>query len=240
MKPGTERNRFRVRLYAMTNAPQVFDEQAASYEAQRRRLIPPYDAFYGTAVDALTLAGRPVRRVLDLGAGTGLLARHVAAAWPDAELTLLDGAPAMLEQARGVLGGGARYVVGDLASPLPDGPWDAIVSALAIHHLDDAGKRALFARAHAALGPGGVFVNAEQVGGPTAFFADVYATWHRDSATAAGSTAEEWAGAEERMRLDRWATVERQLAWLRDGGFADADCLFKDHRFAVLVARRAG
>lgn len=55
----------------------------------------------------------------------------------------------------------------DLADPLPTPrPWDAIVSALAIHHLDDAAKRELFARVHAALAPGGMFVNAEQVAGP--------------------------------------------------------------------------
>jgi len=87
------------------------------------------------------------------------------------------------------LGEDATYVTGDLASPLPAGPWDAIVSALAIHHLEDDGKRDLFARAHDALGDGGVFVNAEQVSGPTALL-------------------------------------------------GDADCLFKDHCFAVLVARR--
>ncbi len=87
--------------------------------------------------------------------------------------------------------------------------------------------------------PGGVFVNAEQVGAPSALFADLYAAWHERRATELGSSAQEWAGAVDRMRLDRWATVGRQLAWLRDAGFADADCLFKDHRFAVLVARRA-
>jgi tRNA (cmo5U34)-methyltransferase len=38
--------------------------------------------------------------VLDLGAGTGMLAARVAAACPDAELVLLDGAAAMLGQAR--------------------------------------------------------------------------------------------------------------------------------------------
>ena len=42
------------------------------------------------------------------------------------------------------------------------------------------------------------------------------------------------------MREDRTATVERQLGWLRDAGFRDADCPFKHHSFAVLVARRAG
>ncbi|MDX6726553.1 MAG: tRNA (cmo5U34)-methyltransferase, partial [Baekduia sp.] len=52
-------------------APAAFDAQAAGYEAPRRRLIPPFDAFYGTAVAALEMLGRPPPRVLDLGAGSG-------------------------------------------------------------------------------------------------------------------------------------------------------------------------
>lgn len=225
----------------MTNAVQLHNAHAADYEAQRRRLVPPYDAFYGTALDALALAGRPLRRVLDLGAGTGLLARMVAQRLPEAELTLLDGAPAMLERARQALGERhAAYLEGDLADPLPAGPWDAVVSGLAIHHLDDAGKRALFARVHEELAPGGVFVNAEQVAGPTGLFQDAYAGWHESRAREAGSDDEEWAGAIERMRFDRWASVEHQLGWLREAGFADADCLFKRYGFAVMVARRSG
>lgn len=224
----------------MTDATEVFNAQADGYEAQRRRLIPSYDAFYGTAVDALAMAGRPLRRVLDLGAGTGLLSRLVSDAFPDAELTLFDGAPAMLDQARGHLGERAHYVVGDLGGPLPEGPWDAVVSALAVHHLDDAGKRDLFARLRDVLAPGGIFVNAEQVGAPTALFHDRYAAWHEAGARRAGVSDREWAESQERVRLDRWATVEHQLGWLREAGLADADCLFKDHCFAVLVARRSG
>ena len=223
----------------MADSAEIFDRQAAGYDAQRRRLIPPFDAFYGTAVEAIGLAGAAPTRILDLGAGTGMLSLRVAAAYPEAELTLVDGAPAMLEQARTALGDHAAYVTADLADPLPAGPWSAVVSALAIHHLDDAGKRALFGRVHAALAPGGVFVNAEQVAGPSPRFDARYRAWHEQRATAAGSSAAEWAGAEERMTFDHCSDVESQLGWLRDAGF-DADCLFKDHRFAVLVARRAG
>ena len=144
----------------MAHTSVMFERHAPGYDAERRRLIPPYDAFYGAAIGALELAGRPLQRVLDLGAGTGLLARAVRAAHPGTALTLLDGSAGMLEQARAALREDATYVTGDLASPLPAGPWDAIVSALAIHHLEDDGKRDLFARAHDALGDGGVFVNA--------------------------------------------------------------------------------
>jgi tRNA (cmo5U34)-methyltransferase len=218
----------------MSNVAQVFNAHAGGYDAPRRRLIPPFDDFYGTAVEALGLCAP--RTVLDLGAGTGLLAAHVRAAYPDARLTLTDAAAQMLDQAQARLPD-ATCIVADLQEPLPAGPWDAIVSGLAIHHLTDAGKRDLFARIKRALRPGGVFVNAEQVAGPTPFFTALYGRWHEARARAAGSDDAEWAGAEERMAHDRCASVEDQLGWLRDAGFADADCLFKHHRFAVLVAR---
>jgi tRNA (cmo5U34)-methyltransferase len=216
----------------------LFEEHAASYEAERRRLVPSFDQFYGTAVEALELAGRPLGRVLDLGAGTGLLSRAVARAHPEAELVLFDGSPAMLEQARTALGERATYVTGDLAEAPPPGPWDAVVSAMAIHHLEDAAKRELFARVHDELSPGGVFVNAEHVGAPTPLFERAYTDWHERRARELGASESEWAEAVVRMSADRLATVEDQLAWLRYAGFPDADCLFKDHHLAVLVARR--
>jgi len=216
----------------------LFDAHAAHYEELRRRLVPAFDALYDGAVAALALAATPPRRVLDLGAGTGLLARAVARAYPQAELVLLDGSAAMLEQARKALGEDASYVTAELAAPLPPGPWDAVVSALAIHHLEDAAKCELFARIHAALAPGGVFVNAEQVSGPSPFFDEAYLAWHERRARELGASPSEWAGARSRMAADRLADVEQQLAWLRAAGFADSDCLFKDHALAVLVARR--
>jgi tRNA (cmo5U34)-methyltransferase len=221
------------------SAISMFEQHAPDYVAARRRLVPTFDRFYGTAVEALGLIGRAPARVLDLGAGTGLLAGAVAETYPDTELVLLDGSPAMLEQARSLLGERASYVTSRLEAPLPPGPWDAVVSALAIHHLDHAGKRDLYRRVRDEISSGGVFVNAEQVGASTPFLEDAYKAWHERRARELGASEAEWAGARERMLADRLATVEDQLAWLSEAGFADVDCLVKDHSHAVLFARRA-
>src|SRR4051812_11969748 len=98
----------------MTDATTVFDQHARDYDALRRRLVPDFDAFYGAAIEALGLVPPPVGRVLDLGAGTGLLAAMVAGAHPAAELVLLEGAGEMLAGARGRLGARASYVTADL------------------------------------------------------------------------------------------------------------------------------
>lgn len=222
----------------MTDVISTFDAHAEDYEALRRRLVPPLDPFYRTAIEGLSLTARPPRRILDLGAGTGLLSCRAREAYPSAKLVLLDGAPAMLERAREMVGENAEYHLEDLRGPLPGGNFDAVISALAIHHLDDVEKRGLFARIYRALTPGGVFVNAEQVAGPHKALDQGYREWHKHASAQLGTSAEEWAAAEERMSFDRLATVADQLAWLREAGFSETDCLFKQYRFAVLFARR--
>jgi tRNA (cmo5U34)-methyltransferase len=53
--------------------------------------------------------------------------------------------------------------VSRLEDPLPEGNFDLVVSALAVHHLDGAGKADLFARVAGRLRPGGRFVLGDVV-----------------------------------------------------------------------------
>jgi len=221
-----------------TTAGELFDRFATTYDAGRRKLIPHFEAFYGTAVEVATLTLPEARapRVLDIGAGTGLLSALVLQARPDADLTLLDASPAMLEHAPERLGDAwarCTTVVGDALDALPEGPFDAVVSALAIHHLPDDRKQALYRLVLSRLAPGGVFVNAEQVAGPTASLDARYVERWLVHTTQLGATEHDHAEAAVRMSMDLPAPVESQCAWLRDAGYVDVDCFFKSWRFAV-------
>ncbi len=221
------------------SAADGFAATATTYDRARRGLIPCFDRFYGTAIDQLDTAGRPIRRVLDLGAGTGLLAAMVASAHPEASLVLIDEVPDMLEQSRlRLVGVDAEYVLASFADDLPAGPFDAVVSALAIHHLQDRAKQDLMCRIANVLTPGGIFVNAEQVAAATPDLdAHQIACWRR-TVVASGVSADDLAAADRRMTADICAPVEAQLNWLRDAGFIDVDAPFRDGRFAVLRGRR--
>jgi tRNA (cmo5U34)-methyltransferase len=219
-----------------------FDRWVDTYDADRRVLIPCFDAFYGTAAEVASQGRSGAVRVLDLGAGTGLLSSVLATALPEASFLLLDEAPAMLERATerlAPLGDRVSTVVADLRDALPEGPFDVIASALAIHHLDDAGKADLYRRAAERLAPGGVLINAEQVAGPTPAVDQEFKDRWREHCRAAGATCEVLAGADARMAIDLPASVPDQLAMLESAGLVDVACYFQSWRFAVIAGRRA-
>ena len=112
-----------------------------------------------------------VDRILDLGTGNGRLVSLLRSAHPEAEAIGLDSSEPMLARARERFDrdGRVEFRLHDLRDPLPRiGPFDAIVSGLAIHHLEDDRKRDLFAEVHGLLAPGGVFANLDLVRAPTA------------------------------------------------------------------------
>lgn len=212
-----------------------FSRAAADYDGPRRQLVPCFDALYGTALSLLPFAARDAPRIVDLGAGTGLLSALVRA-----RLHLVDLSPGMIERARARFAGdaGVSFAVGDLASvELPAA--EAYVSALAIHHLEDAGKQALFRRIHRALVPGGVFVNIDQAAGRgDASDRAQHAAWLA-AVRATGIAEEAIDRALARMVHDRNATLDAQLAWMEAAGFGEVDVWFKQWFFCAYAGRRA-
>jgi len=221
-----------------SDVARAFSSGATGYDGDRSKLIPHFTLLYEAALDLIRDWHGPENpKVLDIGAGTGLFASMVLKLRPDASVTLLDASDDMLERARTHFAGQAAvaFRVGDMSRAALGTGWDLVISSLAIHHLDDAHKRALFVRIKEALKPGGLFINVEQVLGPDPLTDERYERfWQRDI-VANGATDAQIAAAAERMEFDRCASVEAQLQWMREAGFRAVDCSVKAWRFAVLT-----
>ena len=165
-----------------------------TYLDEMRAEIPGYEELED-AVAAAT-EGLEARDVLELGTGTGETAVRVLARHPGARWTGIDASEAMLARARERLPD-AELLVRRLEEPLPAGPFDLVVSVLAVHHLDGAGKRDLFARVAAALRAGGRFVLGDVVVPRGGEKGPIFIDWEYDTPD----------------------TVADQLTWLREAGF---------------------
>jgi tRNA (cmo5U34)-methyltransferase len=159
-------------------------------------------------------------RVLDLGTGDGRLLAML-----DRPGVGLDFSEMMLAAARERFAHDTRIelVQHDMAQPLPDlGHFDAVVSSMAIHHLEHARKRSLYGEVLELLEPGGVFANFEHVASPTPRL-------HRAFFAAIGEPLE------HEDPSDRLLDVGTQLRWLRELGFDDVDCYWKWLEMALLI-----
>jgi SAM-dependent methyltransferase len=169
-----------------------------------------------------------VGRVLDLGTGDGRLLDLLRRDRPEMHGVGLDFSEVMLAAARERFDDVAavELVEHDLVEPLPDiGRFDAVVSSMAVHHLEDERKGLLFGEVFELLEPGGVFANFEHVASPTprlhaAFFAAIGEPLECEDPS------------------DRLAPVETQLGWLRKAGFDDVDCYWKWLEMALLIGIR--
>jgi len=184
-----------------------FHFDPATYADCIRAEIPAYDELQDRI--AASTAGLIARRILDLGSGTGETARRVLAEHPGASLVAIDESARMLER---LALPNVRLVTQRLQETLPQGPFDLVVSALAVHHLDGAEKRGLFRRVFAALRPGGRFVLGDVVvvDRPVAPLTEGY---------------------------DKPDTAADQVTWLRDASFRPR-IAWKGDDLALIVAER--
>jgi tRNA (cmo5U34)-methyltransferase len=103
--------------------------------------VPRYEELQEAAIEAIPF--EPAR-VLELGFGTAETTRRIWQRYPKSRITGLDSSPDMVFKARQL--GWEEMRLGRIEDPLPDGPWDLVISVLTVHHLDADGKRDLFRR----------------------------------------------------------------------------------------------
>jgi tRNA (cmo5U34)-methyltransferase len=186
----------------------------ATYREWVRSEIPHYDQLQESI--AAATAAVDATAILDLGSGTGETLTRVLHRHPLARAVGVDESEGMPAVARGALEEyDVTLQVADLLDPLPAGPFDLVVSALAVHHLDGPGKATLFARVAEALRPGGRFVLGDVILPPdvTSVVIPLTAGW------------------------DKPSTVAEQVQWMEDVGL-EVDVLWQEDDLAVFRADR--
>lgn len=202
----------------------------------------------------LTFTDRPIRRVLDLGSGSGVLAGAILERFPDAEILLADFSAPMLEAARPRFPSPPHQLrtvdfstsawveaVRDLA------PFDAVVSGFAIHHQPDESKRRIYTEIFDLLAPGAPFIHIEHVASASPWIEHQFnellvdRIYAYEQATGRERTRAQ-VSTDYVYRPDKAANIlaplETQLAWLRQIGYQDVDCLFKIYELCLFIGRK--
>lgn len=222
-----------------------------------RYFVPERETQIETICDVIPPAEGAIHLV-ELCCGEGLLSHALLERFPAATVHAFDGSPAMLQRARETNAAfGDRFDAREFHLAAPDWrafPWPvhAVVSSLAVHHLDGPGKLRLFTDVTEALIPGGVLVIADLVEPTTAAGRTVAAkAWDeavRQSSLALDGTLKAF----EHFRDDDWnyytaaepdpvdmpSPLFSQLAWLEEAGLRDADVHWLKAGHAIFSARK--
>lgn len=175
-------------------------------------------------------------KVLDLGGGYGEFARQVLEAFPSSTVVLHDYSTPMIAAARQRLapfGERVDFALSDLSQPGWSnglgGPFDAVVSSIAIHNLrQPALIHDVYREVATVVAPGGAFLNLDYIFPRSPLLSELYG--RASGGWRAGATASP-------AHVDE-ASLENQLRWLLEG-FDEVDCLWKELREVLLCGLRA-
>ncbi|MDX6694301.1 MAG: tRNA (cmo5U34)-methyltransferase [Blastocatellia bacterium] len=204
-------------------------------------LIPPRDESF---------------HILELCCGEGLLAAALLERFPACVVHGFDGSTGMLQHARQRLARyGERFVprrfdLREREWRAPALPLQAIVSSLAVHHLDAEEKQQLYSDAHAMLSAGGALLIADLIQ-PVSSAATMVAARMWDEAVRARAQEldgnldafdffrrEHWNYYEFPDAYDKPSPLFHHLRWLEQAGFEDVDAYWLKAGHAIYGGRK--
>ena len=214
----------------------------ADYDRFIRTVIPHYETMRAVQLELLARCLPSDGRVIDLGGGTGALARVVADKFPGVRVEIWDTDPAMLEVARercAAFGDRVHFVERSFAEPLP--ACDAVVACIALHHVKDmSAKGKIYANIFQALRSGGIFANADCViSEMLAVRTASYEGWAKFLEEQGLSPADAQQQFAEWAKEDYYPPLAAELRLLAEAGFAEPDCFWRMAPFTVFGGVRS-
>jgi len=215
-----------------------FNYVARKYDSQRKFFIPCFDDFYKSSISLLKCYKDDFKKIVDLGAGTGLLTKEIYELYPNAHYVLIDISKDMLKVAEERFKGldNFEFMEYNYAQDIPVTNCDLICSALSIHHLGNDDKENLYTNVYKKLSEEGCFINLDQFAAETETMNHLYNMWWNNYINHSGIKPEEKAAGMERRKLDKENTIHETIELLKTSGFRTVECIYSFMKFGVIIA----
>ena len=218
-----------------------FSQMAERYDERRKMLIPCFDDYYGLSVSFLKKTRNDIDKILDLGAGTGLLTKRLYDEYPNANYTLVDISDKMLEVARQRFSGleNFNYLILDYSTDLPHEKFDIIASALSFHHIENEDKLSLYSNIYKKIEDNGCLLNLDIFNASSEEMNERYNNYWYEFINASGiitlENKELW---DKSRELDKENTIDETKHLLTKVGFRNVECIYNYLKFGVIYAEK--
>lgn len=225
----------------MDNVKKHFQEEAEVFDELIKTLIPHYQDMIQALICTLPFHHKEKVKVLDLGSGTGNLSLAVKKKFPKARITCLDLADSMIQQTQLKLADyrDVDYLVGDLRDLEALCEYDAVVSSLAIHHLQRGEQKSFYSKLYSALKESGVFYNADILQSTVEHLNQIYIKkWKYFMLQNHAPEEVEKIWFPKHYEEDNPQPLSDHLKWLKEAGFQDVDVVWKYYYFGVYGGKK--
>lgn len=224
---------------------QHFDLMADQYDELFITHMHAYELTHEMILSMLPFSQHDNIRILELGVGTGNLTQKLLDRFPHSTAVGYDLSEEMLARARAKLASaGTRLQLqqGDISQVAFDGPFDAVMSSIAVHHVPPPDKPFLFQRLYTALRPGGALVLGDAFQAATPALGERYRELSKTSLARQG-VVETPVYTEYRNRNSQPSGgssthLQAYLQWMEQAGFHNVDCVWKYLSRAVVYGER--
>lgn len=242
----------------MADQPQWNEADTDAFLADGNIFVPRREEQISVVIHRLFDGALRPLTIFELCSGEGLLTKAILNADHDVRVVAFDASPGMLKATwKSAAENADRLTVQGFR--LENRNWrtgagaaDAVVSSLAVHHLDADGKAALFRDLLELLTPGGIFVLADLIDPTSEAVRKGYARqWESEveqrSLALRGDRsglerfrALDWNHYDPRVPdpLDKPSQLLEQMDWLRAAGFVKIDLLWCVAGHAILSAEK--
>lgn len=204
------------------------------YDKLIATLIPHYIDLIEAAADAVDTVARTSPAVVDLGTGSGALARRILRVRPKARLIGIDSDASMLAAASRRLRSRIQAIEEDFErSRIPR--CDVVSASFSLHHIPTGRRKAaVYKRCFQSLRPGGMFVSAD------CYLASSAVVRRRNRECWLNHLQRSYTRKKAENFLKTWAkedvyfSLDREIELLKEAGF-DVEVTWRRDSFAVLV-----